>query len=117
MTNPSDSPPEWAMQQARESVAELLRRDGFVDADIEDVLSGKKDELHGIEVFARALAATAEWVERETIERCKDAIAAEKGPIKRMPDHEIQVGSWSQDECYDQISALPRQYKETDNAG
>lgn len=80
-------------------------------------LKGLADDLwnhdavnHGL--IERALLAVAARVERETIERCKAAIAAEKGPHKRTESHETQIGSWSHDECFDQIAALRLHYKE-----
>jgi len=95
---PEQTTPEWAMQKARAIVAELLRQDGFVAADIADVLSGSEDEVHGIAFFARALAAEREaatMAERERAAKYHDTeVVRLKMQIEENDAYLAKQGLW-----------------------
>ena len=83
----TDTIPEWALTRARKIIADMLRRDGFVDADIDDVLSGKTDAQNGIDIIARALTD----VEAETAERERELAAQKADKWNEISDQQIRL--------------------------
>ena len=92
MTKASDRPPEWAIKAIEEAAAKF------------ELTEPWQTSLHH---FARALAATANRVEIETIMRCAEVPELNNGlDLVAARDHL---------ETVNKILALPRQYKETGN--